>query len=72
METLVYKWCQDHGGLHQGKLQGVGPMVLCAIGSRDERMGLLKYFGFQMILLQVSDVGHRAARFTVLSSEFQC
>lgn len=46
-------------------------MVLCAICSRDGRMGLLKYFGFQMILLQVSDVGHRAARFTVLSSGFQ-
>lgn len=41
------------------------------IGSRDGRMGHLKYFGFQMILLQVSDVGHGAARFTVLSSGFQ-
>lgn len=46
-------------------------MVVCAIGSRDGRMGHLKYFGFQVILLQVSDVGHRAARFTVLSSGFQ-
>lgn len=51
--------------------QGEGPMVLCAIGSRDERMGHLKYFGFQIILLQVSDVGHRATRYTVLSSGFQ-
>ena len=40
------------------------------IGRRDGRMGHLKYFGVQMILLQVSDVGHGAARFTVLSSGF--
>lgn len=48
-----------------------GQWLFVPLAAEMEGWDISSILGFQVILLQVSDVGHRAARFTVLSSGFQ-